>query len=82
MYIKKTVVTVDLDKAFLRSPDTAREHAEAMIGSAGFEADFLTPDDFTSGSIPNLPVDTAYMCCPRSISDLSTKIGLGMVVFR
>lgn len=79
MYLRKTVVTVDLDKTFLHSPDTAREHAEAMIRNFGLKAEFLTPTEFTSGRIPNLPVDVSYMCCPRSISDLSTKIGLGYI---
>lgn len=79
LYLKTTVVTVDLDNAFLRSPETAREHAEEMIKNTGFEPDFLIPESFTAGIIPNLPVDTTYMCCPRSISDLSTKIGLGYI---
>lgn len=79
MYFKNTVVTVDLDNAFLRSPETAREHAEEMINHTGFEPDFLIPESFTSGSVPALPVDFTYMCCPRSISDLSTKIGLGYI---
>ncbi len=79
MYLKNTVVTVDLDKSFLRSPDTAREHAEAMIKNSGLKAEFLTPNEFTSGSMPNLPVDVAYMSSPRSISDLSTKIGPGYI---
>ncbi len=79
MYLKNTVVTVDLDKSFLQSPETAREHAEAMIKNAGLAPNFLTPREFTSGSIPNLPVDLDYMCCPRSIGKLSNKIGLGYI---
>jgi hypothetical protein len=79
MYFQGSVVTVDLDGAFLRSPKTAREHAEAVIRSAGLEPDFLEPDSFTADTIPNLPVDFRYMCCPRSISDLSTRIGLGYI---
>jgi len=79
MYFKSSVVTVDLDHTFLYSPGTARHHAEDAIRQYGFEPDYLNPEDFTSGSVPNLPVDYTYMCCPRSISDLSTKIGLGYI---
>lgn len=79
MYFRSTVVTVDLDNAFLRSPKTARKNAEEMINNVGFKPDFLIPESFTAGSIPVLPTDFTYMCCPRSISDLSTKIGLGYI---
>lgn len=79
MYFKNTVVTVDLDHTFLTSPKTAPFHAEETIKNAGFEPDFLIPESFTSGSVPVLPVNFAFMCCPRSISDLSTKIGLGYI---
>jgi hypothetical protein len=72
MYFRSTVVTVDLDNTFLRSPKTARKNV-------GFKPDFLIPESFTAGSIPVLPTDFTYMCCPRSISDLSTKIGLGYI---
>jgi nucleotide-binding universal stress UspA family protein len=79
MYFKSTVVTVNLDNAFLRSPETAMEHAESMLRNYGLKPDFLIPQSFTSGRIPVLPVDSTFMCCPRSISDLSTKIGLGYI---
>jgi nucleotide-binding universal stress UspA family protein len=79
MYFKSNVVTVDLDNAFLRSPETARRHAEEIIKRAEFKPDFLEPESYTSGSIPVLSVDFRFMTCPRSISDLSTKIGLGYI---
>jgi hypothetical protein len=79
MYFKSTVVTVDLDGSSLTSPGTARKHATEIIRQAGFEPDFLLPEDHTAGSIPVLPVDFTYLCCPRNISDLSTKIGLGYI---
>ena len=79
MYFRSTVVTVDLDGSFLTSPGTARKHASEIIRQAGFEPDFLLPGDRTAGSIPVLPVDFTYLCCPRSISDLSTKIGLDYI---
>jgi hypothetical protein len=79
MYFRSTVVTVDLDNTFLRSPKTARKNAEEITNNVGLKPDFLIPESFTAGSIPVLPTDFTYMCCPRSISDLSTKIGLGYI---
>jgi len=80
MYFNNKVITVQLDKSFLYSPDTAKKHAEDIIKAKGIKPKFieLMPEDHTS-SIPNLPVDFTYMCCPRSISNLSTKIGLGYI---
>ncbi len=79
MYLQTTVVTVDLDGSFFYSPGTAQKHAAALLKNAGFEPDFLRPDTFTADKIPNIPVDFRFMSCPRSISDLSTKIGLGHI---
>ncbi|RLC27589.1 MAG: universal stress protein [Deltaproteobacteria bacterium] len=79
MYFQNTVVTVDLDEAFLRSPGTAKSHAEGIIRPAGLVPQFIEPKGFTASTLPDLPVDISYMCCPRSISDLSTKIGLGYI---
>ncbi|MGD2089403.1 MAG: universal stress protein [Candidatus Aminicenantes bacterium] len=79
MYFGSTVVTVDLDNTFLRSPKTARKNTEEITKNVGLKPDFLIPESFTAGSIPVLPTDFTYMCCPRSISDLSTKIGPGYI---
>ncbi|RLB30311.1 MAG: universal stress protein [Deltaproteobacteria bacterium] len=79
MYFQNEVVTVDLDRAFLRSPKTARKHAEDIIRGGGLEPNFFEPKGFTASTLPDIPVDFSYMCCPRTISDLSTKIGLGYI---
>ena len=79
MYFENEIVTVDLDRSFLKSPKTAREHAESIIKAGGLEPSFLTPKRFTASTLPDIPVNFKYMCCPRSISDLSTKISLGFI---
>jgi hypothetical protein len=79
MYFSRQVVTVDLDKAFLRAPETAREHALELMEQAGVDGSFLEPKAYTASVLPDIPVDFAFMTCPRSISDLSTKIGLGYI---
>ncbi len=77
MYFQHEIATIDLDKSFLRDPDTAREHAEQIITAGGLKPSFITPRRHTASTLPDIPVDFDYMTCPRSISDLSTKISLG-----
>ena len=79
MYFQNMVVTVDLDGSFLRSPKTARQHAKEIIKSEGLDPGFLQPKEFTASTLPDIPTHFRFMCCPRSISDLSTKIGLGYI---
>jgi hypothetical protein len=78
MFFEHGVVTVDLDRSYLRSPDSARDHARAIVEDFEIRYDFLRPTLSTAGH-PDLRSDYAFMSCPRSISDLSTKIGLGYI---
>lgn len=79
MYFENDVVQVDLDSSFLYSRKTARKHATSIIRSAGLEPLFFEPRDFTASTLPDIPTHFDYMCCPRSIVDLSSKIGLGYI---
>jgi antitoxin component of MazEF toxin-antitoxin module len=79
MYFENDVVQVDLDGSYLTEPSTAREHAEALAKTAGIEPRFLKPKNYTASTLPDIPVNFDFMCCPRSISDLSTKISLGKI---
>lgn len=79
MYFDNDVVQIDLDQSYLTSPKTARDHAEALVKEAGGNARFIEPKNFTATTLPDLPSNFDFMCCPRSISDLSSKIGLGYI---
>ncbi len=79
MYFDRSIVTVDLDRAFLRSHDTAKGHAEEILSSFDVDYTFYKPTQFAASTLPEIPTAYAYMCCPRSISDLSTKVGLGYI---
>ena len=79
MYFENNIVTVDLDPSYIFSPETAREHADEILQASGVNYSFFEPKDFTASTLPNLPTDMDFMCCPRSISDMSTKIGLGYI---
>jgi nucleotide-binding universal stress UspA family protein len=79
MYFDDEAVQVDLDQSYLADPETAAEHARALAADAGLQPRFLTPKHRTARDLPDVPTYYQFMCCPRSISDLSSKIGLGYI---
>jgi nucleotide-binding universal stress UspA family protein len=79
MYFENDVVQIDLDSSYLTSPETALEHAVTLAREKGLEPRFISPKNFTASVLPDIPVDFDFMACPRSISDLSSKIGLGYI---
>jgi len=79
MYFDNDVVQVDLDESYLKSKDTALEHAVELIKQKGIKPVFFEPKNFTASTLPDIPSNFDFMCCPRSISDLSSKIGLGYI---
>ena len=79
MYFDNDVVQVDLDSSYLTDPETAKNHASEIIESFGCEFGFLEPKHYTASTLPDIPTNFEFMCCPRSISDLSSKIGLGYI---
>ena len=79
MYFDNDVVQVDLDKSYLISPETAIQRATELVEQGGISARFLEPKHFTASTLPDIHTNFDYMCCPRSISDMSSKIGLGYI---
>lgn len=79
MYFDNDVVQVDLDNSYLTDPATAEDHARDLLDSANLKPNFFTPKNFTASTLPDIPTNFDFMCCPRSISDLSSKIGLGYI---
>jgi hypothetical protein len=70
-------VQVALDGSYLISPDTALMHANELIEKRGLRVDFLNSDHSGAAALPEIQPNFNFMTCPRSISDLSSKIGLG-----
>ncbi|MCG6894846.1 MAG: universal stress protein [Desulfobacteraceae bacterium] len=79
MYFENDVVQVDLDSSYLTASETARANAEMLLEQQGVAAEFFKPKHYTASTLPDIPTDFDFMCCPRSISDLSSKIGLGYI---
>ncbi len=79
MYFENDVVQVDLDPSYLNDPDTAVSHVEQLLEASKIKPDLFTPKNYTASTLPDIPTNFEFMCCPRSISDLSSKIGLGYI---
>jgi nucleotide-binding universal stress UspA family protein len=79
MYFDNDVVQVDLDGSYLTDPDTAEAHARELMARYDLTPKFFRPKHFTASTLPDIPSNFDFMCCPRSISDLSSKIGLGYI---
>lgn len=79
MYFDNDVVQVDLDDSYLTDPATAEAHTRELLDGTNLKPNFFTPKNFTASTLPDIPTNFDFMCCPRSISDLSTKIGLGYI---
>jgi len=79
MYFEHEAVQVDLDRSYLNDPQTAVERARALAAEGGLTPNFLYPKNRTASTLPDIPTHFAFMSCPRSISDVSSKIGLGYI---
>jgi hypothetical protein len=79
MYFENTVVQIDLDNSYLTASDTSARHAAELVEQGGFEVKYYTPKNYTASTLPDINTDFDYMCCPRSISDKTSKIGIGNI---
>jgi hypothetical protein len=79
MYFENDVVQIDLDESYLTAPETALEHASQLTEAAGLKPRYFEPKNYTASTLPDIPTNFDFMCSPRSISDLSSKIGLGYI---
>ena len=72
-------VQVDLDESYIKAPDSALEHVTEIVEQCSIKPSFYVPKDFTASTLPDISTNFDFMCCPRSISDLSSKVGLGYI---
>jgi hypothetical protein len=79
MYFDHDAVQVDLDSSYLTAPASAKPHTLELAEASGIKPNFLRPKNFTASQLPDIPTSFNYMTCPRSISDMSSKIGLGYI---
>jgi hypothetical protein len=79
MYFPNDAVQVDLDRSYLKEHDTAKKHAEDLFNEMGVKPVFYEPKNFTASKLRDIPTNFDYLCCPRSVSDMSSKIGPGHI---
>ncbi len=79
MYFEHNAIQVDLDSSFLKDPNTAQLHMQDILNEMNASAKLIEPKGFSASNLPDIPIDFNFMTCPRSISDLSSKIGLGHI---
>ncbi len=79
LYFSNDAVQVDLDHSYLNAPETAKVHAEQLFEDMGIKPMFYEPKNYTASTLPDISTNFDYLCCPRSVSDLSSKIGLGHI---
>jgi hypothetical protein len=79
MYFENDVVQVDLDASYRAHPETAVAHVRQLEKETQIRIELYKPQNFTASTLPDIPTNFEFMCCPRSISDLSSKIGLGYI---
>lgn len=79
LYFDHDAVQVDLDASYMTNIETAAANADRIAQQVGIKPIFLTPKNYTASQLPDIPTTFNYMTCPRSISDLSSKIGLGYI---
>lgn len=79
MYFSNDVVQIDLDASYLTAPNSAKAHVNELFEKEELKPVFLTPKNFTASTLPDIQPDFDFMCCPRSVSDLSSRIGLGHI---
>lgn len=79
MYFSNDAAQIDLDGSYLTDPGTARVHVEEICDEMEVKPVFYTPKNRSASSLPDVSTRFDYLCCPRSVSDKSSKIGLGHI---
>ena len=77
MYFEHATATVGLDSSYLRDPETAAARVVEIAGEFDIVPETVEPDGFTADTLPNVSVEFGVMACPRSMSELTSKIRFG-----
>lgn len=78
IYFKHNAVQVELDSSYLKDPDTAIDHVEKIVDQR-ISYHLFEPPEYSASNLPDIPCNFAFMCSPRIIADLSSKISLGKI---
>ena len=79
-YFDGDIVQIDLDKSYLFDPETAKNHVDQILAdSPTVDYQFIRQESYTGTGLPDLPTSFSVMTCPRSVTDVTTRIGLGHI---
>ena len=79
MNLDNETIKIDLDESYLAAPDSAADRVQGLAKSNGIDVTIFYPDPSPDSLLSGLQQDFSFMTCPRSISDLSSKIRLGFI---
>jgi len=79
MNLDNETIKIDLDESYLAAPDSAADRVQGLAKSNGIDVTIFYPDPSPDSLLSGLQQDFSFMTCPRSISDLSSKLGLGFI---
>ncbi len=79
MYFEQEAIQIDLDSSYLKDFKNTRTNLENILADQKMTAFFYQPKDYTASNLPDISSNFSFMCCPRAISDLSSKISLGHI---
>lgn len=79
LYFDSEVVQVDLDASYLSDSASAKEHIREILAFHQVEYTLVKPKGKSASDLPDLPTRFSFMTCPRSMSDDTRKIALGVI---
>ncbi len=79
MYFEYDAVEVELDGSYLSAPQSAADHVQRLLDLREFSCTVLQSREYTATDLPDVSTDFQFMCSPRVIADLSSKIALGKI---
>jgi hypothetical protein len=79
MYFENEAIQIDLDSSYMKNTETAERNISEIVEEFKLTPVYLRSETKTATNLPDVKADFEYMTCPRTISDLSSKIGLGYI---
>ena len=79
MYFSQRPVQVDLDSSYLKDPKSSQRHIHECLEGQNVEYRIYRSSEYSASNLADVGTDFDIMSCPRVISDLSSKIGLGHI---
>ncbi len=79
LYFKERLIQVDLDSSYLQDPQSREAHIQECLENQNLDYKYYRSSQFSASNLADVDTDFDFMSCPRVISDLSSRIGLGHI---